>query len=278
MNYQHKSKPHNKKVLLLSGALSLTVLGVIFSSCRSNNKSSLQNENQKTQESSRLLKEKCTSITNVPLTSDHWHTEYDGDGKVEFLKNPDRIFYRPKSAVKDSETHATLLLLKEPNQSKNFAISVEFKNLYPTRVKKPNNWEVFWLFFNYNHSKTPPKKPVKSLNSELDESELHLKETNYFIVKPNGLELGKAWGYLDQAYLWSAPQPRATYEETHRLTLAKVGQNLEIEIDNNKIGNALSSSDYSENIYDIPGQLGLYCEDAAVEIYSVQFCQLEDKK
>ena len=124
----------------------------------------------------------CTNWKTINLNENNWEVAYDGYGEVKFDQG---LKLMPKSAFENEKTHAALVLTKEMISSKKFAIRINYVNEKQLRSPAANPWEVFWLFFNYKKGKKDDKN------------------TNYFIFKPNGTELGTASGQIEQSFLFS---------------------------------------------------------------------------
>lgn len=185
------------------------------------------------------------------MASSDWQVVYDGEGSVVF--DVDGILMTPKLATASSETHAALLLsqktLTQPLQ--NFKATITFSNIAQLRTgSTPNAWEVFWVFFNYTHDGNGKKK------------------TNYALVKPNGIEIGKAFDEVGQEFLLTNATPTLPIGTTTTLTITKSGTHVTILLD------GVLAADYEslappKDIYDVPGAIGLYCEDAQVRVSEV---------
>ena len=113
----------------------------------------------------------------------------------------------------------------------------------------PNAWEVFWLFFNYNPTATG-------------------KDTNYFMLKPNGVELGTATHQIAQTFLQTGPAPAPAFGLAYRLDIEKIGTRVRIWI------NDILAVDQAGGVLDIEGSIGLYTEDSRARISQVQVMKL----
>ena len=183
-------------------------------------------------------------LNDIPLTVENWKTEYSGYGKVIYQDN--KIFMAPKEARIPQNTHASLVLSKFKVLSDNFEIVVDYKNVTSLRKVKPNTWEVFWLFFNY----VPGADNVKT--------------ANYVVAKPNGIELGRAAKLTEQAFIKTAEEPRATFNEWHRLKVHKAGGALKVYFDE-----VFVFETSEDQLFTAHGKIGLYTEDASVVIKRV---------
>lgn len=183
---------------------------------------------------------------NIPLTAEYWKTEYDGYGAVTYQTDQNLISMAPQAARSPANTHASLVLSKFNIESDNFDLIVEYKNVAALREENPNPWEVFWLFFNY----LPGADGTKT--------------TNYVVPKPNGFELGRASQLVDQQFIKTSEDGKAVFNEWHKLRV--------------QVSSGLSKFYFNERyIFDTPssalftskGKVGLYTEDAAVEVKRV---------
>jgi hypothetical protein len=184
----------------------------------------------------------------IPLTATHWTTAYDGYGDVTYDER-DGIALAPKAAASPDTTHAALSLLNNHNV-RNFRISVTANTVEQLRQNSaPNAWEVFWLFFNYQPTATG-------------------KDTNYFLLKPTGVELGTAHHELAQTFLYTGPASAYPIGVSNRFEIEKIGNRVTANINGQRV------MDYTGNILDVSGQIGLYTEDARVQITDVQITPL----
>jgi hypothetical protein len=191
------------------------------------------------------------AVWNIPTTSDQWQVPYNGFGFVNFGATSG-VVLSPMASTQASETHAALALSTRSQQNplKDFRITVVATTEQQLRTPIPNAWECFWIFFNYR----------------LDAN--GKKTTNYFTMKPTGVELGTAADELAQTFLWTKPAPIMIPGVPNTFVITKRGQHIEASID----GIAVMSYDGGlapHALYDAPGSIGLYTEDARVRIYSL---------
>lgn len=241
--------------------LSVFVLGCSVTSTRTDGTSSAPvtqsdvavTENTNPEENADPVDSAAEDLTNVELSAEAWTVLYDGFGNIQF--DASGILMEPKAAVASSETHAALILLSETVNLpiKDFELRVVAQTVRQIRATAPNPWEVLWIFFNYNSA------PVG-------------KTTNYFIFKPNGLELGRAFDEVGQYFLnFSAPAPVAlSVGQTYTYRLVKVAGELSVWIDDVLVLE-FSGTNFPDAIYDEAGSLGFYTEDASVRIQSVEW-------
>lgn len=180
-------------------------------------------------------------LVPIALDQEHWKVAYDGYGQVDFAGG--EIQMSPARAKSASSTHASLLLSKLQLEAGSFDFYVEYANLHQLREGPPNPWEVFWILF-----------PYRSQVSKI---------TNYLIIKTNGLELGKAYGEVDQQFLFTQSTPQANFNRWHTLRLIRRGDHLQGFYDQEKV------LDWHGPLENHAGAIGLYTEDAAVKVRSV---------
>lgn len=191
------------------------------------------------------------------MTAADWQIVFDGEGSVVFDANG--ILLTPKAAI-PGETHATLLLSKKTlsHPLKNFKMKVTLRNIAQLRVGTPNPWEVFWIFFNYTLDTVGKKK------------------TNYALIKPNGIEIGKAFNEVDQEFLLTENTPSVQIGTTYTMTLTKSSSHITVLLNDVLAGDyeSVSIPPGPLDFYDVPGAIGLYCEDAQVRILSAVLTEL----
>lgn len=192
-----------------------------------------------------------TTVGPRGLTAAEWPVVYDGEGAVVF--DTDGILMTPKAATAAGETHAALLLsqvtLTQPLQ--NFKATITYTNVSQLRTgSAPNAWEVFWVFFNYALDGVGKKK------------------TNYVLVKPSGIEIGKAFDEVGQEFLLTNATPTIQIGTPYTLTITKNGPHVTILLDG-VLAADFESAVAPKDLYDVPGAIGLYSEDAQVRVSSV---------
>lgn len=185
------------------------------------------------------------ALACIPTTLSDWDVPYNGYGSVSFDDATKEIILKPQAATSPDETHAALALLKctEQSPSRDFTMTVDLTTLRHLRTPAPNPWECLWIVFNYN------------IGSD------GKKETNYFILKPNGIELGTAYGEMEQNFLATDSNPKLTLGIPNQIVITKHGQQLSIMIDG-KLAMEYDGTKGPKPLYDVPGAVGLYIEDA----------------
>lgn len=185
------------------------------------------------------------------MTAADWQVVYDGEGTVVF--DTDGILMTPKAATAAGETHATLLLSKKSltQPVQNFKATITLTNISQLRTgSAPNAWEVFWVFFNYTLDGNGKKK------------------TNYALLKPSGAEIGKAFDEVGQEFLLTGVTPTIQIGTAYTMTITKDGTRVTILLDG-VLAAEFESAAPPKDLYDVPGSIGLYCEDAQVRVSSV---------
>lgn len=190
----------------------------------------------------------CKKWEQIPLTEANWKVAYDGFGKVYFQSG---IQMQPRSIASEEGTHAALVLSKNENL-KDFLIKVKYENQKGLRQPSSNSWEVFWLMFNYQ---------ATGRN----------KKTNYFIFKPNGLELGKAWGKTEQDFLFTDSSTLAKNQEDYEVMLSRKGTQVKAYINEKLV--MKYEDDQKKKLFNHPGKIGLYTEDADVHVKEFAICR-----
>ena len=162
---------------------------------------------------------------------------------------------QPETTTSPSVTHAALALSNQyiSNPVTDFVATVVVSTEQQLRTPPANSWEVFWFFFNYTSD---------SMTSDGN------KNTNYFVLKTNGIELGKAFSSIGQTYLSTLTSPLNTIGQIYTLTFNKLGQHLVVLLDGVKVLDYTGTAD-PNTLINTPGTFGIYTEDARVHIYSV---------
>ncbi|MDO8461501.1 MAG: hypothetical protein Q7S98_01430 [Deltaproteobacteria bacterium] len=192
----------------------------------------------------------------ISLTASDWDIVYNGYGSISFDET-NGLTLEPKRSTSTGETHSALVLAKitERCPVKDFRLTITVTTEKQLRSPSPNPWEVFWVFFNY-----------------LPDG--NFKKTNYFILKTNGIELGRAFDDVGQTFLFTGDKPTLTLSKKMELVLEKKGEHLEVLID----GISVLSYDgqtFPQALYDQAGSIGLYTEDARVTVQSVILTRLD---
>ena len=191
----------------------------------------------------------------VPLSPLYWDTAYDGGGDVSYQDGG--IRFRPAVIKRDDETRAALILLREVPPD-TLGIQVRYKVLRQLRPG-PRPWEVLWLFFGYRSG-----------------VEARTKTIDYFVLKTNGLEIGRAFGETEQEFLVTKEVPKLFIGRRHEIRLQFEEGDFHFLVDGRSA--ARSPEDFAvTRLYSGPSRaftsFGLYAEDAEIQIDSVEILQ-----
>ncbi len=210
-----------------------------------------------TQFSSRDLRTEPKRDANywpIPMTRNDWHEIYNGFG-ANFFNETTGIILEPQASRSPQETHANLILVKktEIHPLKDFVLTTQVATDRQLRKPKPNPWEVLWIFFNCYQGKGEPL------------------QTNYIVIKPNGIELGQAFDRVKQKILFTRSSPQLILGKIYSITLIKFGGHIDLLIDGEPI---LSTASQHLHLLDTPGAIGIYSEDARAHIYGLSILPL----
>jgi Domain of Unknown Function (DUF1080) len=166
-----------------------------------------------------------------------WHSVHDGFGatRVERTALGRRLWLSPRPAADDSETFSSLV--RSVRSFGDADLTVTFETLAQLRRPRPNPWEVAWAIWRYQ-----------------DNDHFY-----YFIVKPNGWELGKEDPAYrgNQRFLASSSAMRFPIGRWYRLRVRHVGNEITVWIDGREV---VRFSDRQRPYSS--GAVGLYVEDA----------------
>lgn len=170
-----------------------------------------------------------------------WKIEWTGYGTVTISDGKLKLEPAPSTTT---ETHSALVL-KEASW-KDYDFEVEMTTEKQLRTPSPEPWEVGWVLFRYTN----------------------LEHFYYFIFKPNGVELGKRQGSLDQIFLQTENHPKLELGKEYAIRTVVNGAQIQIYVDNEKV------IDYTDNNPLQNGGIGLYTEDAEVYFDDVRVREL----
>lgn len=139
-----------------------------------------------------------------------------------------------------AETHSALLTSAGTWGNQTFSYTeTTLKQL--RQGSTPNTWEVAWSMFRFRD----------------------LSNYYYFILKPNGFELGKKQGSDAQIFLVTGDQPRLQVGKSNRIQIHAVGARIRVSVDGAQV------LDFTDP-HPLPaGSVGLYEEDSQVRFSSV---------
>lgn len=147
-----------------------------------------------------------------------------------------------------SDTFSDLIIFPDLHPTTEFKVSLKFKVIQQYR-KNPKPWESFWLFWSYN----------KDANQN--------KFTNYIAFKTNGIEVGKAFNDVDQEFLYTDSQFPILINTWNQIVIESHLGNLKIQINQQ---NLRIQKNQLIGIYQYPGRIGFYVEDAKVLVKNFQ--------
>lgn len=197
-------------------------------------------------------KVKMNELRTLPLDEENWEIASTGEGRILFLA--DGLLLEPKTPRFTKETYGAWVIAKNlvQNPVVDYVVRLEF-TVHRQLRSQPNDWEVFWFFGNY---RSDPQL---------------IKETNYFIVKPEtGAELGRAFENVGQEFLKTTAQPQLVLGKKTELIYVKQGRTFEVFQDGKRVFGFLESP-ATKRLYHHPGTFGLYSEDALVTIHSFSY-------
>ena len=170
-----------------------------------------------------------------------WKLVFDSHGSAR--ENDGEVYLRPTPPEGPGSTRAGLAVsADEYPPETDFTVTVE--TLDQLREGEPNPWEVAWVRWGYGGS----------------------ARFYYFILKPNGIELGKAHpGYPGaQRFLYTASSPRLSLGGWNRIRVRQVGSTVDVWVDGVRVveGFVDTPGPAGDGPY-LRGRVGLYTEDAS---------------
>lgn len=180
-------------------------------------------------------------------------TGYGKAGTVTILSNGNEIFYaKPKASTSPQETHSALTLTTKQWQDVEIHLKVRTKQQL-RQNSAPNTWEAAWVMWRYVDS----------------------HHHYYFILKPNGIELGKKDNDRqaeEQVFLYTADSPKLQVDKWSNWIIKMQSNHIQAYINNVKV------VDYVDNTMSDTlsgaGAVGLYTEDAHVQFDNVYISSL----
>jgi hypothetical protein len=185
-----------------------------------------------------------------------WFQAWTGHGKagvVTILSTGNEVFFaKPKASTSPQETHSSLTLTTKNWQNAEIHVKVRTKQQL-RQNSAPNTWEAAWVMWRY----------VDSYHHY------------YFILKPNGIELGKKDNDRqaeEQVFLYTTGSPKLQLDKWSNWTIKMQGNHIQVYV------NSLKVADYIDNTMSHtlsnPGAVGLYTEDAHVQFDDVYISPL----
>ena len=172
--------------------------------------------------------------------ADDWRTWW---GQVK-PKNG-AVTLESRAPVSPDETYSALVTSTSSWGDHSFSFTTT--TLEQLRVgSPPNPWEVAWAMFRFRD----------------------LENYYYFILKPNGYELGKKQGSDEQIFLVTGTWPRLAVGRRTRIQIQAQGARIRVFVGGAKI------IDFTDPNPLLSGVVGLYEEDARVRFESVTIAPL----
>lgn len=175
------------------------------------------------------------------LDPGQWRTWW---GQVSFKAGAWTL--RSTAPTSSEETHSALVT--SPPSAGDQGLSFTATTIQQLRTgSAPNPWEVGWAMFRFRD----------------------LENYYWFILKPNGYELGKKQGSDTQVFLATGTSPRLQLNHSNRIEIRAEGSRIRVAVD------GVPVVDYTD-AHPLPsgGSVGLYEEDARVRFESVQLSPL----
>jgi len=178
-----------------------------------------------------------------------WLNVWNGFGSsgVEYV-NGNYVFFEEPRAPRGGNSHSVLVVGTQKFQDHEISLDVKTVKQLRTR-QNPRPWEVAWLLFRYT-----------------DTSHYY-----YFILKTNGVELGKKDGSSAQVFLYTANQPTLQIGSWSHWHIRVVGNHITISVNGVQV---IDFYDQGMSPQLSKGALGLYCEDSRVNFDNVYVAQL----
>ena len=134
-------------------------------------------------------------------------------------------------------------LISTKRSWRDFALDVAMRPVRQLRLNEPGNtWETGWILFRLRD----------------------LENYYYFILKPNGWELGKKHGSDAQIFLATGEAPSLSIGATARIRIAARGARIRISVDGVPVVDFVDERPLAR------GSVGLYEEDARVRFGPVR--------
>jgi hypothetical protein len=164
-----------------------------------------------------------------------WTQAWNGYGTIKIENGT--LMMAPKASTSPGETHSALIRSGDLN-SNDYIYNVKMNTAEQLRTgNAPNYWEVGWLTFRHQDN----------------------YRFYYFVLKPNGIELGKALGNNQQAFLVTESTPKLQLGQWNNFRITLKGANVKVFINGSLV------TDYTDtNNPFLTGGIGLYNEDAKV--------------
>lgn len=195
----------------------------------------------------------CSDWKPIELKWKNWSVASKDARFVDINAGTSVISIKPRRAKEPDDSHSAMVVSRLQLPAEKFGLKVLYENKKALRGKKSNPWEVLWIYFNYRS--IPPSS----------------KKANYVVLKPNGLELGRVWGEMDQEILASRKSPDVRYGQPVELLILRDGGEIRVWVDGKL---SLSYSEKNEgSLFSDSAPLALVAEDSHVLVRNVQVCE-----
>lgn len=170
-----------------------------------------------------------------------WIAVFNGYGSIGVTSDPgvgNVLTLSPEVSTSPSETHSALVRSASTQGDLNYSVRVQtVKQL--RQGSAPNPWEVGWVFWHYT-----------------DNTHFY-----YFILKPNGWELGKEDPAYpgNQRFLATGSSPSLVIGTWHTIAVQQTGATMTVSVD----GSPVVTFTDTQNPY-TSGSVAMYCEDSTV--------------
>lgn len=181
-----------------------------------------------------------------------WYCDYAGLGCVRTIitstaTRQHAMQEKPMVSTSSEETHACLVT--STSKYSDLELRVRMRTRKQLRTgSKPNPWECAWLMWRY-----------------IDQWHHY-----YFILKPNGIEIGKKDNDKqaeEQIFLYTASSPKLTLDSWSNIKIRQIDDRIRVWRGSSLIADFVDST-MSETLAKA-GAAGLYCEDALVQFDNV---------
>lgn len=184
----------------------------------------------------------------ISTTPENWQVVW---GNATFDRYAGLVINPASVSASTHETAAALVLCKHPASLNATDFAFRCAMTVDRQLRQgtpPNPWEVGWIGFNWTYDAAGKKK------------------TNFFVAKTNGIQLENSFDEIGETFLFTAPLPTIQVGTYYDIQLIKQGKNLKAWVDGNVVLDITNP-----NLYNVPGQLAFYSEDAVVRFQNVSF-------
>jgi hypothetical protein len=188
-----------------------------------------------------------------------WFCDYAGFGSVKTIvtstaTNQRALQQMPMASTQTGETHASLVTSTTVKYT-NVELRVKMRTRKQLRRNSPPNaWECAWLMWKY----------------------VDMWHHYYFILKPNGIEIGKKDNDRqaeEQVFLYTADNPKLVIDRWENIKISQVDNRIRVWRGSTLIADAVDRT-MSQTLGNSPGSIGLYNEDAHVQFDDIHITPL----